>query len=361
VADRVVLHIGTMKSGTTYLQSVLGSGVLEPEGGWYVGGSFDVQDAAVGDVLGPGAWPAPRWDRLVEEMHGRSGVAVVSHEFLSFMGDDRAQDVVGSLPSADVTVVLTVRDQRQAIPAQWQSFARNRGLDDWGTYQSRLGHPERRGGPRARRAVRSFRRAQNVSGMLRRWTRLQGVGVVVVVVVPPPAAGPRLLWHRFCEAAGLTPGEPPEARQRSNESLGRASCEVLVALNGLLQSWSREDFRPLRDAVVDALLPLRDLEDPPVLDRTGAAVASQLNTALVDAVRTHGVRVVGDLGELVLDRGEEPTAVTSPPDPGQLLRAGLAAWQVLLPDVAPPEVGTAHQVLADLSARLTGSVTPHEG
>jgi hypothetical protein len=34
VADRVVvLHIGTMKSGTTYLQDVLSSGVLESAGG----------------------------------------------------------------------------------------------------------------------------------------------------------------------------------------------------------------------------------------------------------------------------------------------------------------------------------------
>ena len=39
----VYLHIGAPKTGTTYLQDVLSSGVLEPAGGWYVGGTFGAQ------------------------------------------------------------------------------------------------------------------------------------------------------------------------------------------------------------------------------------------------------------------------------------------------------------------------------
>ena len=45
MADRVVLHVGTMKSGTTYLQRSLESGVLEGAGGFYVGGAFGAQTA----------------------------------------------------------------------------------------------------------------------------------------------------------------------------------------------------------------------------------------------------------------------------------------------------------------------------
>ncbi len=361
MADRVVLHIGTMKSGTTYLQDVLGTGVLEEAGGWYVGGSFEVQHAAVRELLGPGERPTPLWDRLVEEMGSRTGTAVVSHEFLGFVGDRKAGDVVGSIPCDDVSVVLTVRDQRRAVPAQWQSLTRNRGLDDWATYQQRLAHPDRRGGPRARRAVRSFRRAQNVDGMLRRWTRTPGVGEVVVVAVPPPTAVPALLWHRFAEAARIAIGEPPEAARRSNQSLGRASCETLVRVNRLLDAWPREGFVPLRDAVVDALLPLRELEAAPELDRTGAAVAGRLNAGVVDAVAAHGVRVVGELAGFTVDDGLDRPEATSPPDADQMHRAALAAWDRVLPGHAAPRGASAAAVLAELAVRLPGSVTSHEG
>ena len=47
MVDRVVLHIGTMKSGTSYLQRVLETGVLENVDAFYAGGAFRAQSRAV--------------------------------------------------------------------------------------------------------------------------------------------------------------------------------------------------------------------------------------------------------------------------------------------------------------------------
>jgi hypothetical protein len=349
VADRVVLHVGTMKSGTTYLQSVLTSGALEEVGGFYPGERFGVQTRAVRRLLRPVEQRRPEaWEKLAAEARERPGVAVFSQEFLSFARRSRVQQIVESFGGIPVEVVLTVRDQRSAITAQWQSFTRNRGTDDLATYVRRLQAPRRR---RRSKAAKSFRRAQDVPGILRRWSDHEGVTTVTVVVVPPSGSAPAELWRRFCAAAGLEAHDPPEAAVPANESLGYASCDALRRLNVHFGDLTKVGHQRVRKQLLTALLPLRPEETRPVLDASGLALAGDLNRAVVDAISSHGVRVVGGLDELPVDPPPEAPDTIADPDEAQVRRALEAAWRATLPRQELPS-GTLEELGRQLGRRL---------
>lgn len=350
MADRVVLHVGTMKSGTTYLQAVLTSGALDEVGGFYPGGTFGTQTRAVRRLLRPVEQRRPRaWQKLVDETHGRDGVAVFSQEFLSFARRSRAAQMVEAFAGTPVEVVLAVRDQRSAIAAQWQSYVRNRGTDDLATYVDRLQSPGRRN--RRSKAARSFRRAQDVPGILRRWAGHDGVTSVTVVVVPPAGSPPAALWHRFCEAARLEAHDPPAAAVPANESLGYASCDALRRVNAQLLSLPMSRYRQARKGVIRALLPLRPEEERPQLDEAGLAFAGRLNEAVVEAVQAPGVRLVGSVDELPVDVPDTAPARIEGPDEAQVRRALEAAWRATVPRQPVPE-GDLDTVAAELGRRL---------
>jgi hypothetical protein len=354
VADRVVLHIGTMKSGTTYLQSALmsGSAQLEAAGAWYAGGSFHRQTAAVSGMLGdPDPASRPAWRGLVADIGARDGVALISQEFLSFARRREIDAVVGSFADTEVDVVLTVRDQHRAIPAQWQSYTRNLGTDDWATYLRRL-EPMRSGKGRRSMALRKFRRAQHVPAIVKRWTGHPGVSRLVVVTVPPSGAEPVELWRRFCLAAGLEVADPPAAGAPANESLGYASCDVLRRLNRHITALPKPRYRAARSEVVNALLPLRPEEGRPELDRDGAALARLLNERVRDSVASQPrVSLVGSLEDLPLESPGPVAETVAPPVEAEVRRAAEEAWRACRPAAdAPPE--DLDELVAELGAAL---------
>lgn len=360
MVERVVLHIGTMKSGTTYLQRVLDTGVVESVGCFYAGGSFQAQSKAVDSVAGPRAGGRSRaWHALAQRVRRRDGVAVYSHEFLSFASEDTVAEVVASFHGAPVDVVLTVRDQLTAIPAQWQTFVRNRGTDAWHDYVRSLETIRGRARRRSQRgyAIRSFRRAQDVPAIISRWHGRPGVASVTVVLVPPAGAPPELLWQRFCEAVRIDVPAPPQAGPRLNQSLGYASCEALRRLNPTLTDLSRVEHERVRRAVMPALLPLRSREGRPLLDQRGAALACRLNSRILRAVDAAGVRLVGRHDDLPLtSAGDGPSSI-SPPDPGELHRALEALWSGSVPGVPAPS-DDPDELVPELGRRLAARFGP---
>ena len=247
--------------------------------------------------------------------------------------------------------MLAVRDQHGAVPAQWQSFTRNRGVDDWAAYQRRLEKMAGTGKGRRSKAVKSFRRAQDVPGILRRWGGVEGLAGTSVLVVPPSGSEPTALWRRFCDAAGLDAGDPEAAGRRSNESLGYASCDALVRINRALEPLDKKRYTKVRGRLLEALLPLRAQEGRPVLGRAGVAVARGLNAEILDAVDRHGVRLVGGRDELPVTGPDTAPDDVPPPDPDEVTRALAAAWERCLPGTPVPD-GPPDQVAARLGRRL---------
>ncbi len=332
MADRVVLHIGTMKSGTSFVQSALMANrkALRKSGHLFLGRSFGRQSRAVRDVLAKGRKGSDAWAALANEARAFKGeTGIISMEFLSFAGPRQIGAFLEPLEGLEVEVVITVRDQFRAIPAQWQTFTRNFGTDDWATYLRRIssGAPE----DGSERAVETFNRAQDVATMIERWSSRPRVSQTVVVTVPDPAAPPAELWHRFCAAIGAPVEETSLDELHANPSLGYASCDLLRRMNVHLGDVSPKAYRKgIRPLAREVLVPLRAEETRPLLDVSAAEFARGRNAQIRASVSGRGLPMIGSLEELPLpeDLAEHPAEVPAAPE-SDVRRAAEAAWEHL--------------------------------
>jgi hypothetical protein len=339
---RVYLHIGAMKTGTTYLQELMADNrdALARAGFLFPGQTWAQQDRAARDVLEfstvdyrIGAQSKGMWDRLTAEMLAHRGKgSLYSMEFLSFADEERASRIVESLAGADVHVILTVRDAGVVIPTQWATSCRNTGKVPWPAFvngvRQVLESPQPRG-----RAARLFQRTQGIPRMLEVWAPLVGAERLHVITVPPRGSDPRLLWERFASVVGVDPAVCPPGLAYANPSLGHASTELLRRINVELGPVVRSDYdRVVKARLARTVLGSRAaLESPIVLHRKGRRLAARWNRRVRTAIRESGVHLVGSLQELPVAPPDDTVPATlRQPTTEELLAAGATARDGLL-------------------------------
>jgi hypothetical protein len=341
VAERLVLHIGAMKTGTTFLQSALQANqAVHDAAGFRFLADFGTQARAVRRVL---AAPGDRsrhgaWRALVEEARRFDGeAAIVSMEFLSFAKRHQLDAYLAAAEGLEVQVVATVRDQLATMPAQWQSYTRLFGTDGWPAYLARIDPARQRPGDEDGRAYRTYSRAQQLVPILDRWAGHPAVSRTDVVVVPPSSAPRRRLWQLFAGAVGM-PGDLAVLTDDlyGNTSLGYASSEVLRRVNAHLQDHTMAVYRRgLRPLIRDALAPRRAEEGRPQVDRAGGAFACRANALLREHVTGAGHGVHGSLDDLTTTPPRElPRRAPAPPR-RQVLAAAAALWDRCAREVDP--------------------------
>ncbi len=318
----VVLHIGAMKSGTTYVQGLLANNrqTLKQQG-WFLPRQ-PVASRAVREVMGltdqgrKGLTRTPTWDELTDTVRGQQDRgSLISMEFLSYAGPEAAERVLAGLAGTDLRVLLTVRDAARALPSQWQSLSRNGASESWPEFVSEV----RSATPRSKgAAARAFRRTQDLPRMIAVWSALLPPEKFRIVTVPPSSTDPALLWRRFLAAAEVDPEGTATDGAFDNPRLGYGSCELLRLLNaaGLADERPSAYRKVVRFVARRHLLPLRDQESQPALDLTTARFAAELNQRTRAAVEQH-CTLFGDLSDLPdtvsdglrLDPGETPRQV----------------------------------------------------
>jgi hypothetical protein len=328
MASRTILHVGTMKSGTTHVQSRLftnqqalaGVGVLVPGRHW------GDQARGVSDLLriqrrGPRR-ARGYWQQLIDEIDSHPGPAVVSMEFL---GPSTPGVIAGICESLNnVEAVVTVRDLNRTLAAMWQETIQNGS--EWGyrdyldsAQTSRPGvwpATEERPPP-----GRAFWRQQDVVRMTRDW---QVEAPVTIVTVPPPGAPRSLLWQRLCTVLGVPADGWSEAR-KSNESIGAESAALLRELNEALKKRgfpSRSTKRVRKYYLAKRVLAQRKEHETAI----GLPVAPWVEDEahrMMEELKALGPTLVGDYAELepVPVAGVDPTEV----DPTAVVSAGVEA------------------------------------
>ena len=332
----LVLHVGAMKTGTTYVQNLLQHNrrVLRGAGWWVPEQSRLVRATRqLLDVVGAGGTLADAtvWGGLVDEARARTAEpgcrgAALSMEFLSFLQPRGVALVQESAAGFDLRVVLTVRDAVPALPSQWQSLTRNGQDLSWPEFaaQARSG----RRGP-AVPGARAFRRTQDVPRMLRAWAGVVPPARLTAVTVPRGPGAPRdLLWTRFCTVLEIDPALA-ELTAFDNPQLGYGSCELMRLVNaaGMEKGAPRAYRKVVRRLTRDHLLPLRSEQSRPRVDEATAAFAVGLNARTL-AVAAEVATLVGSPADLPvevepahdLDPGDTPAM---PPD-DEVLRAAVA-------------------------------------
>src|SRR4029079_18926194 len=136
MSKRVLLHVGTPKTGTSYLQDVLYRNrlTLAAAGIHYPAHRFDAHFLAALDLMrlpwgGLEAEAVGAWDKLAHRVRDYRGTSIISHEILATASRaqaGRALESLGHGQGTEVHLVLSVRDLVRQIPAEWQENVKHR-------------------------------------------------------------------------------------------------------------------------------------------------------------------------------------------------------------------------------------------
>ncbi|GGO77704.1 DUF6752 domain-containing protein [Nocardioides deserti] len=310
MTERVYLHVGAPKSGTTYLQRILEAnrGPLADAGVLIVGEThLDRIHAAMVVREDPRLDSLPErastaWDRLVDQVRGwRGPVAILSYELFAGASAEQAARVLRDLDGIEVHVVITARDLGRAVPSAWQErlkFALTTPLEKWRP------RPES-AGVRAEWGWRTM----DPAGVAARWGAELPPERVHVVTVPTTPGDEHELWRRFAAACAI---DPPGLRldvERVNESLGLPAAELLRRVNSAIRepiTGNREQALWLRDTLAHGILAKLGREPIGLTDKQYADATSRADAA-VGAIAEAGYAVHGDLEDL---RATRPDART---------------------------------------------------
>jgi len=333
--QRVYLHIGVPKSGTSFIQATLRDnkqelmqhGVLFPNR--HKGDMF--QSAL--DVIGHHErWGLPkervegRWAQMCGRVGLWPGDAVISSEFFCGATPAQIRGALRHLADAEVHVVVTARDLARQLPAEWQEGIKHGRNVSFTQFRRRILAP-RRQHPHARR----FWHYQDLPAVLARWAAEVGEERVHLVTCPPPGAEPDVLWRRFCSVVGIEPDWVALPEGSANVSLGVVEIDVLRRVNRAArrQRGERLDSRMVKQHLVREVL--RHTGSPRAV--TPPDVLPTLDTLTGDwkqQIRGHRYDVVGDLADL--DPVRLPAADLDPDKipPRQSLRVSSTAIVTLL-------------------------------
>ena len=324
MARRVFLHVGTAKSGTTFLQDLWwrhrdelrASGLLLPgrRRDHFAAAAVVKGMSTVLDTLD--ARERDAWRRLVEETRDWPGDALVSNEHFSDSPGDAAAAALADLAGAadEVHVVVTARDLGRVLPSAWQQRVKMGARQPYRRFLATV----RRG-----EGDQKFWRYQDVPAILDRWSAGLPDGRAHLVVVPPAGAPRDELWRRSATVLGLdATGLDTEAR-RPNDSLGLVEAELLRRVNERLPRSRRSPAltRHVKGTFVPQALAGSAPREPFVLPARHHGWVRERSGATVADLRSRSYDVAGDLDDLL---PADPRTGRTPDDAtdGELLAAG---------------------------------------
>ncbi|MFL6155771.1 MAG: hypothetical protein ACJ72D_06770 [Marmoricola sp.] len=299
---RVFLHIGTPKSGTSYLQdrfalnrdaiSNAGLTYLQTRTGDHFEAALDVIERrwAGQREVARGQWPA-----LVTEARRTTGDILISHEILAAATPEQVAKVMEAFADDEVHVVLTARDLARQIPAEWQELIKHRSRRSFRKFIGEV--------VTASRVAPDlwFWRVQSIPDVLTRWGNGLPPDRIHLVTVPPKSSPPGELWARFCQVVGIDPAVATVPSTNFNASLGIAETATIRRLNKLLagKGVPRAVYLDLvRQVVVRETLAGRATAIPVVVPQARWDFLEEVTAEWLEWLDGAGVDVVGDLTDL---------------------------------------------------------------
>jgi hypothetical protein len=304
--QRLFLHVGSPKTGTTFLQQVLwkhrqvarDQGLLLPGATFHDHylASLDVRELA--EQRNAPARTAGMWARLMREAARWSGDSLASHELFAPATADQAQHALSQVPAhLEVHLVLTVRDWARQIPAEWQEHVKHRYRGNFAEFVAEL---------REHKPKNWYWLVQDFADVAGRWGSSLPPDQVHIVTVPPAGSNPAELWSRFAGLLDLDPVSFSLEGGRDNTSLGLEQTELLRRINVSLKD--RLPIPGPYPGTVKEVLAHRILAHHPgtklAMDQAAFSFAADQSLRIRDALGNAHYQVVGTLDDL------------NPPQPG---------------------------------------------
>ena len=314
----MLLHVGTPKSGTTFLQRVLWDhqDELRAQGFRCAGHrQADMFLAAVELRESHNFWGydpeelAGRWNEVCRQAREHDGTMIMSHEVLGGATAQQVERAYAELEGLDVHLVLTARDLARQVTSEWQERVKNGSARSFAKFERRLVRQLEKGN-----FENGFWRNQDPVGILGRWARDLPADHVHVVTAPQSSADPALLWRRFAEALGLDASgiDAATSTRAANTSLGVAQIQVLRKVNEALAGRIKhpEYARVVKSQFAERVLAEQRSprpQCPPELVARLRVLAEERN----ETIRQRGYVVHGDLADLL---PREPVGPYRAPD-----------------------------------------------
>lgn len=302
--ERVYLHIGAPKTGTTYLQARLAANraALKADGILYPASIGDAHHTAGWELRGtPPQREGARgiegaWAELVRRAREWDGEAVVvSSELLVYCDEAQIRTALSAFDS-EVHVIYTARDLVRQVPAVWQERVKNQQTVSYSDFLRAVTRSRRVGGEHA------FWLAQDAAAVIERWSHGLRPDQLHVVTAPPAGSPLTVLWDRFAGVLGRRGDSySTEISVPANRSLTMLQTELLRRYNerhGAALAWPvyRRTIRTELDksfAAVDS--DERKLRLPSAHHDFFAAASGDI----VASLRRAGCDVSGDLDDLL--------------------------------------------------------------
>lgn len=330
--ERVFLHIGSPKTGTTFLQTLMWENrdVIREQGLLYPGrGRWD-HFLAQQHVRRVGTEPvkaAAGWDRLMSETEQWPRDVLLSHEFYCAATTEQALWTIAQLRPAEVHVVLTVRDYVRQMPGVWLEAVKMgspRRLDEFidNDLQSDDGDVWRW-------------LTQDAPAILDRWGQHLPPEHVHVITLPQRGASPDVLVNRWCGLMGIRADSLNREVARGNGLLGASQAALLHRVRDELHQDMRDGasrHRWLRAYLAETVLVDQDGE-PFGLHREQAERFVDLSHQAVKLIEQGGYDVIGDLDDLIPDLDAAPVAHPDDVSESEILDTAVLAVEFMLRDI----------------------------
>jgi hypothetical protein len=300
------VHIGEPKTGTTFLQHVLwgNRGRLADQGVLLPGytrrdhsrASRDLRETPrmASDPADP--WVG-EWDVLTRQALRTRHTAVISDELLVACNRRQADRAVRSLSSADLHLILTVRDLAGLLPAEWQESVKTRRTASWEEWLSDV-IDVASAADRRRRSW--FWTAHDTLANLSMWSGHVPPDRVHVITMPGHGSAD-VLWERFASVLEIDPDGIDLTQARANSSLGLPETEFLrrmnAALSGEIPDWYYTRY--IKQILAHDVLTEQPRGARLALPPSWEAWAREQSEVLVAALRDSRYHIVGDPSELL--------------------------------------------------------------
>ena len=356
MARRAFLHVGTAKSGTSFLQDLWWQqhDALRDRGLLLPGSGRRDHFAAAAVVKGMSDVVATfddrerdAWRRLVDEARSWSGDVLLTNEHFSDTPPEAVAAALADLAGAadEVHVVLTARDLGRVLPSAWQQRVKMGARQPYRRFLATV----RRG-----EGDQKFWRYQDVPGILALWSAGIPAGRAHLVVVPPSGAPREELWLRTSGVLGLDPSGLEAEARRPNDSLSLVEAELLRRINECVPRPQRSPAltRHVKGTFVPEALAGSAPREGFALPERHHGWISERSEGTVAALRASTYDVVGDLDDLLPalpSEGRTPDQVGD----DELLTAALVVLERLGAGPADSLDTAVELVAADLLGRFS--------
>ncbi|CAN5632654.1 hypothetical protein BH11ACT8_BH11ACT8_28190 [soil metagenome] len=299
----VYLHIGTRKSGTSYLQKTLRESVpeLRAQGvdlafktrkGQVVRQLRPLQELAAG---GDGAKAEASVVAMAEKFAGRPDAThLITLEDLAELPQVAADLMLGALADVELHLVVTARHWGYTIPSEWQQCVKERDTVTYTDFVAAI---------RDRRPEAGlFLSRQDLPALVRRWRGALPADRVHVIAVPPSTRTEGTLVDLFCDLVGIDPSGLKLPKGTINQSIQLDQAETLRRVNIALGE-------RLPDLDTDYRFGVREwLTRASLMSRASSSIrlpaefadwCAQEARAQYDGLLALGVDLVGDAADLL--------------------------------------------------------------